>query len=151
MEAPFKRVTNGRPGNGTGAEHRNGRGQFTAGNPGGPGRPRRAVEREYLAALGERVPLDAWRGIVDRAVRDAMNGDHLARQWLSKYLLGEKPLSLTTLAADEEAGVGARHDVATEMAWRAKREGAPHESFKQHLADALDQLKADGFDQSEDR
>ena len=40
---------------------RNGDGKFANGNPGGPGRPRRTVELEYLAALGESVSLADWR------------------------------------------------------------------------------------------
>ena len=32
-------------------------GKFAKGNPGGPGRPRRTVEREYLAALSDALPL----------------------------------------------------------------------------------------------
>ena len=36
-------------------EHRNNLGRFTAGNPGGPGRPKRAVEEEYLRVLSEKL------------------------------------------------------------------------------------------------
>jgi len=46
-------------------------GRFAPGNPGGPGRPRRAIESEYLATLGDAVSLDDWREIVTRAVSDA--------------------------------------------------------------------------------
>jgi hypothetical protein len=42
-------------------------GRFAVGNPGGPGRPRRAIEREYLAALSDTVSLGDWREIVERA------------------------------------------------------------------------------------
>jgi hypothetical protein len=48
--------------------HRDPQGRFTVGNPGGPGRPRRAVEREYLAAMSDAVSLDEWREIVKAAV-----------------------------------------------------------------------------------
>jgi hypothetical protein len=40
-------------------------GRFAKGNPGGPGRPRRAVEADYLAALSQAVPLEKWRDIVE--------------------------------------------------------------------------------------
>ena len=63
-------------------------GRFAKGNPGGPGRPRRTVEREYLAVLADRVPLSRWQKIIDRAVADAESGDWRARAWLAKYLLG---------------------------------------------------------------
>ena len=64
-------------------------GRFARGNPGGPGRPRRETERQYLAALRDGVPLDEWRRVVARALRDAKAGDAKAREWLSKYLIGE--------------------------------------------------------------
>ena len=54
----------------------------------GPGRPRRAVEEDYLLALTEEVPLDRWRNIVRRAVQDAEKGDRWAREWISRYVLG---------------------------------------------------------------
>ena len=74
--------------------NRNGRksnGQFSAGNPGGPGRPARDVEREYLATLSEAVTPDRWRKIVQRAISNAEAGNHRAREWLGKYLLSDKP------------------------------------------------------------
>ncbi len=66
---------------------RNAAGQFAQGNSGGPGRPRRAVEQEYLAILRETVPLDAWKAICERAAKDAKAGNPKAREWLSRYLL----------------------------------------------------------------
>ena len=68
---------------------RNGNGRFQPGNQGGPGRPPRATEREYLSALTEAVPIASWRRIVERAVRDALAGDSRSREWLSKYLVGD--------------------------------------------------------------
>ena len=50
-------------------------GRFAPGNAGGPGRPRRRTEADYLAALSDQVPLDAWSQIVGRAVGDAIAGD----------------------------------------------------------------------------
>jgi hypothetical protein len=99
---------------------RNPNGRFAAGNPGGPGRPRRGVEREYLAALVDAVPLSDWRAIVERAVADARAGNPRARDWLSKYLLGDEPIALVEMAdelqrlkselgvGDEDGGVPAR-------------------------------------------
>src|SRR4029079_17928163 len=84
---------------------RDDRGRFTPGNPGGPGRPRRTIEREYMAALGEAVALDDWREVVARAVSDAKAGDQGARNWLAKYLLGSKPRTLLEIAADERIGL----------------------------------------------
>jgi hypothetical protein len=67
---------------------------FAHGNPGGPGRPRREVERRYLKALAGNVPLQEWRRIVRRAVEQAEEGDAAARAWLSKHLTGDNPVEL---------------------------------------------------------
>jgi hypothetical protein len=93
------------------ADDRNPNGTFAPGNPGGPGRPRRAVEREYLSALVEAATLPDWRLIVQRAVADAKGGNAKAREWLSKYLLGDEPLALVELREElerlkSELGVG---------------------------------------------
>jgi hypothetical protein len=77
-------------------------GRFAKGNPGGPSRPRRAVEADYLAALSQAVPLEKWRDIVETAVDQAASGDAKAREWLGSYLAG-KPTgnALRKLAATE--------------------------------------------------
>lgn len=77
---------------------RNGNGQFAPGNSGGPGRPRRVAERDYLQALTEECPPETWRAICRRAVADAKAGDARARDWLARYLLGN-PAELPTLTA----------------------------------------------------
>jgi hypothetical protein len=100
--------------------HRDQQGRFALGNPGGPGRPRRAVERDYLAALSTAVPLEEWREIVKAAVAAAKQGDAKARDWLCRYLIGEKPLTLTDLAADEAVELDAERDILERMARREK-------------------------------
>ena len=85
--------------------------RFTPGNPGGPGRPRRTIEREYMAALGEAVALADWREVVARAVADAKAGDQGARNWLAKYLLGCNPRTLLDIAADEQVGLTPDDDI----------------------------------------
>ena len=62
-------------------------GRFAVGNGGGPGRPKRQAEEDYLQTLSERVPLALWAEIVDKAASDAAAGDAKARDWLSKYLM----------------------------------------------------------------
>jgi hypothetical protein len=89
---------NGKFPNGRNGTGRNGSGQFAPGNPGGPGRPRRAAERDYLLALTKECPLEKWQAICRRAVVDAEKGDSKARDWLSRYLLGS-PADLPTLMA----------------------------------------------------
>ena len=78
-------------------------GRFLPGNPGGPGRPRRAIEADYLAALSEAVPMESWRAIIAKAVEQARDGDAKAREWLSNHLVG-KPTgdALSSLSIVEE-------------------------------------------------
>ena len=96
-------------------------GRFAPGNAGGPGRPRRAVERDYLATLAEACPPETWQRIVERAVADAKNGDATARAWLAKYLIGDKPTALTELAIAEVRGV-TTDDELRDLAARRERE-----------------------------
>ncbi len=65
-------------------------GRFAPGNSGGPGRPRRAVEHNYLTVISDAVSLDDWRTVVVRAVADARKGDARARDWLAKHLVGDQ-------------------------------------------------------------
>lgn len=104
------------------AEGRDDNGRFMVGNAGGPGRPRRAVEREYLAALSDAIGLDGWRAIVERAVQDATAGDARARAWLATYLLGTEN-SLTLLAAREALALDADLEIAGHA--RLLAEGRP--------------------------
>lgn len=87
-------------------------GRFAPGNAGGPGRPRRAVERDYMATFGDELTLDRWRRIVRSALDDAENGDAKAREWIAKYALGSDPARLFDLAAAEAANVTADDEVA---------------------------------------
>ena len=67
---------------------RNDKGQFVPGSGGGPGRPKRRTEDEYLDAMLSRVTLKDWREVVDKAISQAKRGDSLARQWLTNYIIG---------------------------------------------------------------
>ncbi len=67
---------------------RNANGTFANGNAGGPGRPPRQTEREYLRATLDGCSLDDWAAIVSRAVADAKAGDATVRAWLGRYLVG---------------------------------------------------------------
>jgi hypothetical protein len=91
-------------------------GRFLTGNPGGPGRPRRAIEADYLAALSEAVPIEAWRAIVAKAVEQARDGDPKAREWLGSYLAGPPSGdALFKLAAAELAGYDPVEDKAHDL------------------------------------
>lgn len=87
-------------------------GRFAPGNAGGPGRPRRAVEREYLAALADELTIDRWRRIIRSTIDAAENGDPKAREWLARYALGSEPPTLAALAVADMAGVSADDEVA---------------------------------------
>jgi len=83
------------------------RGHYARGNPGGPGRPSRAIESDYLRTLADACPPDTWRAICERAVEQARDGDAKARDWLAGHLLGVprgEVRALTELAAHEAAG-----------------------------------------------
>jgi hypothetical protein len=84
---------------------RNKDGTFATGNPGGPGRSRRATERDYLRALSEACPPETWEKICKKAVEAAETGDPKARDWLARHLLGDVRLSetLTDREATERA------------------------------------------------
>src|SRR5438552_1917295 len=67
-------------------------GRFMKGGPGGPGRPARHVEEDYLQAFSA-VSLADWKMVIKRALADAKKGDSRARDWLSRYILGDQPLA----------------------------------------------------------
>jgi hypothetical protein len=77
---------------------------FKKGNPGGPGRPKRATEKKYLEAVIAGCPLYKWRRIIEVAARDAMGGDKDARNWLAKYLVGDD--TIATLGKDQPFDLG---------------------------------------------
>jgi hypothetical protein len=59
------------------------------------------VEIEYLATLGSVVTLEKWKKVIETALEQAIKGDDKARQFLSKYVLGETPTTLAAIAAAE--------------------------------------------------
>ena len=62
----------------------------------GPGRPKLEREQKYRETLIESCSLNDWQRICQRAVKDAVAGDHRAREWLGKYLVGD-PVSVTNI------------------------------------------------------
>lgn len=75
-------------------------GRFAPGNAGGPGRPRRAVEVDYLACIENRMDTATWAAVIDKAIEQAKAGDAAARAWLSKYL-SDAALTEKCIAAEE--------------------------------------------------
>jgi hypothetical protein len=93
-------------------------GRFKPGWHGGPGRPKREKEREYLRALTEAVTVPEWQLVVGKALEQAKGGDHRAREWLSKHLIGDEPVEVLALVEELRAELEAmRHDAETETAW----------------------------------
>lgn len=76
-------------------------GQFLDGNRGGPGRPSRQTELDYLRATSAACSVEDWTQIVARAVTDARAGNAKAREFLAKYVLGSAPILSELLAWDE--------------------------------------------------
>lgn len=69
------------------AKRKPNRGSFKPGHPGGPGRPPRAREQQYLEATIAVVTLARWRKVIARALKDAEGGDAKARDFLAQYLV----------------------------------------------------------------
>ncbi len=42
---------------------RDSHGRFLPGNPGGPGRPPRAIERDYLSIAGDTITMEDWSAL----------------------------------------------------------------------------------------
>jgi len=72
-----------------GANGRDSHGRFAEGNCGGPGRPPLAREQKFLETMSSVCNLSDWQEICERAVTDAKAGDHRAREWIAKFLVGE--------------------------------------------------------------
>lgn len=82
---------------------RNSDGTFAKGNIGGPGRPARPTEENYLRATVALCSIDDWKEIIKTAVAHAKGGDHRARQFLADILLKNAP-SIFEMEANKIAG-----------------------------------------------
>jgi hypothetical protein len=125
---------------------RNANGRFAAGWHGGPGRPRRTVEAQYLIALRESVPLELWNKVCETAVAQAVAGDAKAREWLANYLIG-RPIE--AVAVEEPQGPRL-------TLWdllEAIREAVPDPEAQYRLAAVLDRMgrEAAGESPSDER
>ena len=80
-------------------------GRFAPGNSGGPGRPKRHIEVEYMTSMLSVCTLSEWEEIVRQAVTLAKEGDHKARDWLTSHVLGPsgaKPATYTELSSKQK-------------------------------------------------
>lgn len=78
-----------------------GKGQFKPGHKGGPGRPKKQFT--YQEILQQNCTKEDWTKIVQKAVRQALKGDAFARNFLAKYLIGDR------IKIDVNAKVGVAH------------------------------------------
>lgn len=102
-------------------ETRDENGRFRPGASGNPhGRPPKAREQAYLDTLKERLGLEAWAEIVDKAIKDAQVGDDKARAWLSDYAIG-KPKQ--TIAIDNRGEGGGDYERYSDDELRAIADG----------------------------
>lgn len=81
-----------------GARDKNGR--FTAGHPGGPGRPRKdkELEAEYYRILQTAVSADDFAAIIAKLVTKAKYGDIQSAKLLIEYLVGSPEQYLNVVA-----------------------------------------------------
>jgi len=122
-------------------EGRDKKGRFSSGNHLGPGRPRRAVESAYLDTLVGQIPLGQWEQVVEKALKNALAGDHRARVWLTEYLMG-KPAQVLELKGQEVMAL-------SQVLERFKAHGlAPIEIFKSMLDELDDQPPGELSDES---
>ena len=69
------------------SQYRDEKGRFIKGNPGGPGRPTRAVEETLMTVLHEQS-VGAWPEIVKRVIREALRGKSWAVKFIAAYGMG---------------------------------------------------------------
>lgn len=96
---PFRREGNGQGEQDQLGDHRDARGRFTYGHPGGPGRPPRVVEGHYLRALARACPPERFALIIERLIKAAEEGDTSALQLVFRYLIGTPSVAAPTLTA----------------------------------------------------
>ncbi len=113
------------------------KGRFAPGNPGGPGRPRRVVERDYVSIVADVCPPERWRRIVERTVTDAEAGDPKAREWLGKHLTGKEPESLLRIARKDAQGKTVEMEL---QEWLEKQKADErHQAKLKSIMDRLDE------------
>jgi hypothetical protein len=85
--------------------HRDEHGKFTKGNTFGRGRPRKEIERDYLAAIRDACSSEDVKEIFGKLVEQAKGGDLRAARYVLEACIGSRePLALTQIAIEEELG-----------------------------------------------
>lgn len=73
------------------------------------------IERDYVETFYSKITLEAWGEIVDGAINAAQNGDAKAREWITRLVLGEAPMTLSALAQRRALGIESRHEIAASV------------------------------------
>src|SRR5215207_2624672 len=112
--------------------NRDAAGRFLEGTSAGPGRPPNPRKRQFTDALASRITAERWNEIVDRAVQDALNGDHRARVWLADHIMGKPANTLNLKGADAAL-------LADLLAALAERRLSPAKIFEALLDELADE------------
>lgn len=71
----------------------------------------RPVERDYITILADLITPDTWRDVVRETVELAKKGDSKAREWITRFVLGKNPDSLSALAMKEGLGIQVEDEI----------------------------------------
>lgn len=84
-------------------EQRDGRGRFV--NFAGPGRPRRAVELDFVRDMSDTITRERWRAIVGKVAELAEGGERWAVETVARWVMGSSPPALFDVAIRDELGL----------------------------------------------
>ncbi len=119
------------------SEHHDEFGRFAKGHAGIGGAPkskfRARSKADYLQRLHDKMTLAQWDKILDKAIEQALAGDHKARAYLTLYAIG-RPLQ-----AVEISGPGGS-PLSLGTILLAIREVTPDPMMQEQIADRLHQL-----------
>lgn len=76
--------------------------------------PARLLETSYLTSIAQVVTPERWARIVEKAAKDAEEGNEKARAWLATYLVGRPGADAPLLSKVEDV----EHRVATARRFR---------------------------------
>ena len=110
-------------------------GRFTAGNNGGPGRPRRDTEREYLAAFQRALSAEDLEAVTRSVLECALAGNVAACRLLFEYAIGKPTEKLEFQQVEEYrvAGVSPAEGM-TQMLKRIQKATKERRAYEKNIA-----------------
>ena len=75
----------------------------------------RATQTDYLKTFADKITTDEWGHIVGKALALAKEGDKAAREWITRLVLTDSPMSLSGLARREALGVSSQDEVTAQI------------------------------------